>query len=86
MPEQPAANSLGQVGQLACPKCASEDVATSFHRDRWLCNPHSRFTNNSESGEHLHYTCRTCQYDWTGVTADARPDDGLDALALEWTQ
>ena len=54
-----------------CPKCGSKDVATSYHAGRWRCEPWSRFTNNSADSEHLHYTCRNCRFDWTGVTADA---------------
>lgn len=55
-----------------CPKCSSVDVATTFHQDRWRCDPYSRYTHNSAAGEHLHKFCRGCRYDWTQPCADAR--------------
>ncbi len=73
MSEQPqeARSAAKTWDKLACPKCGSGDVATRYHRGRFLCNPHSRYTSSDQEGEHLHYTCRNCSYDWTRDVADA---------------
>ena len=79
MTEQPsAATILGSVDVLRCPKCASEDINTAWHgpggshrtRRHSKCSRYAEDWGKPEE-EHLHYTCRNCQYAWTGVTADA---------------
>ena len=49
-----------------CPKCSCGDVGVAWHEnDRFPagCGSMARVRNPSE---HLHYTCRRCQYEWTG--------------------
>lgn len=46
--------------KLVCEKCKSTDINTSYHETKYDCAFHSDRMDN----EHLHYTCRNCQYSW----------------------
>jgi predicted nucleic-acid-binding Zn-ribbon protein len=57
----------------SCVKCGSTDINTSYHRSYGMsilaggCG----WTNLRGHGEHLHKTCRNCQYEWAEATLDA---------------
>jgi hypothetical protein len=59
-----------------CAKCFATDLAISWHGDGDE-HPTRRLARCRRYGEdrghptveHLHYTCRTCQYTWTGPVA-----------------
>lgn len=47
-----------------CEKCGNKDIATRYHLNSGKCL-YEDLCRDFE-GEHLHYHCRTCSYDWTG--------------------
>jgi DNA-directed RNA polymerase subunit M/transcription elongation factor TFIIS len=53
---------------LACRKCGSEAIATSWHLSDNDCPYQARLR---DAGEHLHRTCRTCGFYWADATLDA---------------
>lgn len=63
---------------LMCEKCAGREILTRFHKGStyWGDSLHCASGEcasgdvNVRRDEHLHYRCKTCQYDWTGDTAD----------------
>lgn len=61
----------------ACEKCGGEDIGVTYHK-RGCTQPYcdcatcSYGSHNKQHTEHLHYTCRTCRYDWTGPTIKRR--------------
>ena len=60
-----------------CAKCGSDDILVRWHgkggdhrsRDYAVCEKYGR-DNGNPPGEHLHFHCRTCQWDWFTETAD----------------
>lgn len=59
---------------MTCKKCGSEESTTVYHIAYpsapicgYNCDPRSR---NMSKKEHLHKTCRTCNYDWIIDTLD----------------
>ena len=52
---------------MTCRKCDGRMVEKTYHRGWADCRV---FDRASGSGEHLHYECKTCRYDWIGPTAD----------------
>ena len=57
-----------------CPKCGNNDISVSWHKDDNDCGwTWWRNGRGTVQGEHLHYTCRRCQYSWIGPTADSQP-------------
>jgi hypothetical protein len=69
-----AATKLGTVAKLACAKCRGEDILVRWHTHggRYGEGGCGYYAKVIEYGEHLHYTCRTCQYEWIGAPADAK--------------
>lgn len=78
-------------GALSCPKCSGGEVLTRYHTgDTYWGNAltcaygsNSSANANTRKGEHLHYRCKTCEYDWTGDVAPANsqpkgPNDAGD--------
>lgn len=71
--EKEAAQS-GREKNERCEKCSSNDIhvrwhgAASYHPSRkWQSCWGDYGDNHGEpKEEHLHYHCRTCQFDWTG--------------------
>jgi len=61
---------------MNCAKCGGTEIRRIYHtRGRsysgWKgCGA---YDHNDMDGEHIHYHCQSCQYDWTGPTLDARP-------------
>lgn len=60
----------------SCAKCGGSDVATFYHArgcDREHCScKNCGYSDHAKShDEHLHFYCRTCQFDWIGATVDA---------------
>lgn len=57
-----------------CPKCEGADVLIRWHKGvgRYGEGGCGYFAKVVVYGEHLHVTCRTCQYEWA--------EDCLDAL------
>lgn len=53
---------------MTCIKCGGDAIHMSYHRGARYCLWGSHADG---SGEHLHYTCRTCQYDWSCPTLDS---------------
>lgn len=62
-----------------CSKCRNADLAVSFHKGSGYyddgCGDSVKRRHSSQDGEHLHYTCRRCGYDWTGSVADEQEHD-----------
>jgi hypothetical protein len=50
-----------------CIKCGSNNIITVYHESSRKCGYNSF---NKKSKEHLHYTCKNCNYDWTGSTLE----------------
>jgi len=58
---------------MKCIKCGCTDIGTSYHSSIYSC----RWGNhNREDDEHLHLTCRKCQYDWCEPTKDQLENKG----------
>ena len=56
-----------------CEKCGSDDVLTRWHGEGFYHSSrnHTACWSKFDLGgagehEHLHYHCRTCQFEWTG--------------------
>ena len=58
-----------------CPKCGGEDLYVTFHK-QGCRDPHCGCatcvyrSHAKEHREHLHVTCRGCQFDWTSPTLE----------------
>lgn len=53
-----------------CSKCGSADTFKAYH-STWIdCQRSCCYSSSTD--EHLHYFCRTCEWDWTGETFDKR--------------
>lgn len=76
----------------ACSKCGSDDILIRWHtggRGRYGHGGCGYYANAVCATEHMHYTCRTCQHDWTGSPLDRsyaefeREDAEVRALSEE---
>lgn len=67
-PAERGPSGTGHDTASDCAKCRASDIHTAYHAARRDCLYASRAKHN---GEHLHYTCRNCGYDWTVEVADA---------------
>ncbi len=56
---------------ITCIKCGRNDISIDYHKFGTDTPGCSLDYDPGNVSEHLHYTCRTCGYDWTGPTADA---------------
>ena len=55
-----------------CAKCGGGDILTRWHTGgRYGVAGCGYGAKIVKTGEHLHRTCRTCQYEWTEKCADA---------------
>ena len=52
---------------MTCPKCASTNIYTRFHRDTTYCEYGAERSTTNE--EHLHHNCRHCGFAWTAAIA-----------------
>jgi len=67
-----------QAGPVKCPKCGGLQTNVTYHADSMtMRSPGCGWSQHTHTpGEHLHYTCQTCKYDWTGpVKAEVKADD-----------
>lgn len=69
------------LAELRCAKCLGGDVAMTYHRqgcdrERCSCVTCSSHANARRHDEHLHFDCRTCQFDWVGDVADTPAHPG----------
>jgi hypothetical protein len=60
---------LKKTTGIACMKCGGTDILTRYHKsgkDCWdgCCCEYCLPGELKGIEEHLHRTCRTCQYDW----------------------
>ena len=67
--------TLGTVATLVCSKCAGEDILTRYHKQgcsdpKCGCAECLYGSLSKQHEEHLHYVCRTCQFDWIGEVAN----------------
>lgn len=59
-----------------CVKCRGTDISTTFHKGAGYydgCGGSVKRRHSMRDGEHLHRTCRTCQWDWCDPPADSAP-------------
>lgn len=59
----------------ACPKCGNTDLYVVFHKqgcsdELCLCVNCYYVSHAQEHREHLHVTCRRCQFDWAAPTLE----------------
>ena len=52
--------------EKTCPKCGEVDLKVKWHRSEYVCSI------IGAAAEHLHYTCQTCDYDWSEPSNDAK--------------
>jgi hypothetical protein len=52
-----------------CPKCGGQGLGVKWHTADYACN--------HAGVEHLHRTCRTCGYDWSEPTDDAKLKEAM---------
>ena len=60
-----------------CSKCNSTDLGRAYHRDLIAClllHDNDEQTNAKCGGEHLHWQCRDCGYDFTSPCAGGDDD------------
>lgn len=59
---------------IRCQKCGGTDVLVRYHPDAsWKgCRTATGQKFSWRNTEHLHMTCRTCQWDWCEATKDSR--------------
>ena len=70
---------LAEMQKPRCEKCRSDDVHVRWHgegayhptRRHSPCYSDYGPQRGKPDGEHLHYVCRNCGYEWQGETADA---------------
>ena len=60
--------------ELKCAKCGSVDIATVYHEHLGPCmlGVSKKDYHSHRGPQHLHYSCRTCGWDWTGATVEQR--------------
>lgn len=56
---------------LTCPKCEHNNIDVKWH-DGKNCG---LFAKVKEYFEHLHYTCRQCEYEWITETIDVNKEE-----------
>lgn len=63
---------------MRCEKCGSDDISCTWHQGRFGAAVYHRcqYTQTQHEGEHLHYSCRRCAYEWTGPLTPHPEDDG----------
>lgn len=70
---------------IACPKCGSRDIYTRWDPSALDCGWHGRDRRRGREaefmGEHLHRSCRGCQYEWATAPQPATAPDTAD---LDW--
>lgn len=79
--------SLFDARYVRCEKCGSDDVCVRWHgegsehdsRHYDVCREYGRWRGEPKE-EHLHYTCRTCSWQWHGPPAQLRTVLSLDDL------
>lgn len=60
----------------SCPKCGAADAATRHCRDsEGFCGGVMKRTCNGSGQEHMHRTCRHCDYSWGEAPLDAVPEE-----------
>ena len=59
-----------------CIKCGGTNVGTSYHSDDCKCYR----LCNKRRGEHLHYICDSCGYDWVGPTLDQKEEQDVQPI------
>lgn len=70
---------------LRCEKCGGTDIGTAYHKAHALSWYDCSYSSHTKrSSEHLHHTCRTCQWDWCDFIPSptepaTRGQDRLDA-------
>lgn len=50
---------------VSCPKCRVPQVKIDWHKDGNGKRSCSYMDVNPASGEHMHFHCPRCSYDWT---------------------
>lgn len=66
---------------LFCGKCGSDDVHTSWHKDGYACSHDQRQVEEygpDDVTEHLHRTCRNCQFAWHDLVLGGEPQIVID--------
>ena len=76
---------------MSCEKCGSDEVLTrwhgkgAYHESRYPQPCHGDYgpSRGKPKGEHLHYHCRNCQFDWTGpvLSRSLRVGDSLPLVS-----
>ena len=68
---------------LRCAKCGSDDINTSWHQGhgRYGSGGCGFYAKVVVYVEHLHRTCRNCQFEWADDTLDAERALSLDACS-----
>ena len=66
-----ASLSIRERVEASCEKCGGTDIGTAYHKQGCstlgcTCTSCGYNVHNKRHDEHLHYTCRTCRFDWTG--------------------
>jgi hypothetical protein len=54
-----------------CTKCGGTEIHVGYHKDHWHPGCPSRYSPKHD--EHLHMTCRNCQFEWDIPPLDAKP-------------
>lgn len=62
-----------EATESSCVKCGGNDILTRWHpgHGRYGTNGCGYYAKVVVYVEHLHRTCRTCQYEWADETLDA---------------
>lgn len=61
-----------QSVQSTCCKCGSTTNTVAYHKtnETVVTSGCDYYSHNKRSGEHLHYKCSNCGYDWVEDTLD----------------
>lgn len=75
-------SEVSNGGISPCEKCGAEDINVAYHKPGCserdcFCSTCSYGSHNKAHGEHLHYHCRTCHYDWLGPVAGRKTVTGI---------
>ena len=65
-----------------CAKCGGEDIYRAYHKQGCRepdcgCAECSYGSHAKAHGEHLHYHCRGCQFDWLGPVKGRKKVSGV---------
>jgi hypothetical protein len=68
--------------RVTCEKCGSDDLNVQWHgagpdhrtRQYARCRVYGE-DRGKPAGEHLHYHCRRCDFDWAGPLTPAEEED-----------